>query len=171
MQLPRHFAAWTCACWTLIWILCLSPWLWWSRRVGRGVDFWWIQWVWSHPFALWYTGGSFPSGMFSPCVCCICVCVFICLVAETHTVEWVTAEIKHFKWALSLPSGLMFYQHSGPLPWLSDTVIWTDRQTNREGRKTCTSSFKLVLRCAVSHVRVMPDGGPKFIGLYFLRFV
>ncbi|KAI9518222.1 hypothetical protein NQZ68_039163 [Dissostichus eleginoides] len=30
-------------------------------------------------------------------------------------------RIKHFKWALGLPSGLMFYQRCGPLPWLSDT--------------------------------------------------
>lgn len=70
---------WKCACWTLICILCvarLSPGLWWCRRVGRRVDFWWIQWVWSHPDTPWNTGGSFPAGMFSLCVC---VCVFSCM--------------------------------------------------------------------------------------------
>lgn len=41
---------------------------------GRGRDFWLIQWVWSHPVALWFTAGRFPAGMFSQCVC-VCVCV------------------------------------------------------------------------------------------------
>lgn len=126
---PRTTAAcshkvWKCACWTLICILCvarLSPGLWWSRRVGRRVDFWWIQWVWSHPDTPWNTGGSFPAGMFSLCVC---VCVFMRAVTETHTHWWITAAIPGSNTSSGLrglPAGLMFYQDCAPLP--CDTLI------------------------------------------------
>lgn len=150
---------WTCACWTLIWILLCGM---------------------SEPWALAeQTGGAGRRGrspmdtvqsevIQSPCGTLeaafflfsgrdvLTMCVFGCPVAEknthTHTEGWVTGS-NTWSGLWVYHRGLMFYQRRGPLPWLSDT------DGEKAPKTFCEAdSLQLLLHDVVSRVRAVPDG-------------